>query len=290
MTKPTFRKRFGKLAIGFIGLFFIMFLFRLTYGYMTVPNGNSYDYLSDFFSSLNDVRKNYATEKHIKSSDIQYQATSASSQKYEKTATIKSKTSKFEEDTKATKDQCKTFEGVIQYEQNTGNSGSQELHLMIGIHPNKFEDFYQEILKIGSIKAKKIIKIDKTNEYRELNAQKASLQKTLTSLNELKNKGGAISDFVSLHDKILEIERQMQGIGVELGNFDTENEFCTVLFSLYEGSTEKKISFIQRAKVALEWTIQYYLTLIFALLGMAVTVFVLLLIIDKLKLMKIIQQ
>lgn len=61
-----------------------------------------------------------------------------------------------------------------------------------------------------------ITKVDKTNEYRQLNAKKASLEKTLASLNDLKNKGGAISDFVSLHEKILEIETQIQELGVDL--------------------------------------------------------------------------
>nr|GFD12335.1 hypothetical protein [Tanacetum cinerariifolium] len=100
-----------------------------------------------------------------------------------------------------------------------------------------------------------ITKVDKTNEYRQLNAKKVSIEKTLASLNELKSKGGQISDFVSLNDKILEIEEKLQELGVELGNFDAENEFCTVKFSLYEGATEKSISFIHRLKVALEWTI-----------------------------------
>ncbi len=75
----------------------------------------------------------------------------------------------------------------------------------------------------------------------------------------------------------------MQELGVELGNFDTENEFCTIRFSLYEGATEKKIGIITRIKVALEWTVKYYAILIFALLGMIAAIFILLLLIDKLK-------
>ena len=269
-------------------LFLAMFFFRLAYGYATVSSSNSYDYMNDFFSSLSNVRKNYATEKKVKSGDVAQQASRAEGQKYEKTATIKSKTSEFGKEEKAIKETTKKFSGVIQYEQNTGNKGSRELHLMIGIKPTQFDEFSEVIQKIGTIRAKQITKIDKTNEYRQLNAKKASLIKTLNSLNDLKSKGGAISDFVSLHDKILEIESQLQTTGVELGNFDTENEFCTVLFSLYEGSTERKISFIHRVKVALEWTIQFYMGLIFAMAGMALFVFILLLVIEKLKILKLI--
>jgi hypothetical protein len=174
------------------------------------------------------------------------------------------------------------------YEQNTGNKGSRQMHWLIGINPEKFDSFYVKIQGIGQVRSMEITKIDKTNEFRQLNAKKASLEKTLASLNELKSRGGAISDYVELHDKILEIETQLQELGVELGNFDTENEFCTVRFSLYEGAPDKKISFMRRLKVALEWTIKYYAVLIVSLLALVATVFILLLVIDKLKLIKMV--
>lgn len=133
------------------------------------------------------------------------------------------------------------------------------------------------------VKATEITKVDKTNEYRQLNAKKSSIEKTLQSLNDLKSKGGQITDFVSLNDKILEIEEKAQELGVELGNFDTENEFSTIKLSMYEGATEKNISFIHRVKVALEWTIKYFAIISFTTLVLSMTIFILLLVIDKLK-------
>ena len=175
----------------------------------------------------------------------------------------------------------KDFKAVVQYEKNEGKKGNREIHLLIGVNPILFDSFYIDIQKIGALKATEITKIDKTNEYRQLNAKKISLEKTLTSLNELKTRGGAISDYVALHDKILEIEKQMQELGVELGNFDSENEFCSIRFSLYEGASEKQISLLHRLKVAFEWTIQYYLMMIFGLLCLSAFIFIALLIIDK---------
>jgi hypothetical protein len=199
---------------------------------------------------------------------------------------VKSKSSQFETDENSIKTVTKNFEGVIQYEQNSGNKGSRELHLLIGINPVKFDSFYLKVQKIGSIKSTEITKIDKTNEYRQLNARKASIEKTLTSLNELKSKAGDISDYISLHDKILETESRMQELGVELGNFDTENEFCSIKFSLYEGVSKKTIGVMARIKVAFEWTIKYYAILILSLLGMGGLVLILLTMIDKLKILK----
>lgn len=288
--KQTFRQRFWKTGRWFIALFFLLLLFRLIYGYAITDMASGNDYSNNFFSSVDNLRKNYASDNNVMKmkTDVAEQASSASAQKYEKTATVKSKTTQFEKDVDDIKKMTAAFAGVIQYEENTGNKGSRQIHWLIGINPDKFDSFYLKIQRIGQVRSMEITKIDKTNEFRQLNAKKASLEKTLASLNELKTRGGAISDYVSLHDKILEIETQLQELGVELGNFDTENEFCTVRFSLYEGAPDKKISFMRRLKVALEWTIKYYAVLIISLLALVSAVFVLLLVVDKLKLIKMV--
>ena len=126
---------------------------------------------------------------------------------------------------------------------------------MIGVPPDNFDELYQELIKVGKVKNKEITKNDKTNEYKELNARKLSLEKIRFSLLELKTKNGKIEEFMELESRILEIEQQLQNLGVSLGDFDSENEFCTIKFSIYE-SQEVKIGLMQRIKVALEWTIQ----------------------------------
>ena len=279
----SFKQRLFTLIKWLAAPFLLLFLFRLLYGYLVLTAGGpGYDYSRDFFSSMGHLRKNYASEKISFKGNVQQQAEIASAQKYEKTATIKSKTAQFEKDEADVRKATGRFNGVIQYEQSLGNKGNRELHLLIGVNPASFDSFYMAVQQIGTIKATEITKVDKTNEYRQLNAKKASLEKTLASLEELKSKSGQIADYISLHDKILEIETSLQELGVELGNFNTENEFCTVRFSLYEGATEHKASLFTRVKTALEWTIKYYAVFIVSLLGLLAAAFVLLLVIDKL--------
>jgi hypothetical protein len=280
----NFKKRFWKTSKWFGGLFILLFVFRLIYGYVATDTNTGNDYSDNFFSSIDNLRKNYASEKiAMKGGDVQVASNIASNQKYEKTASMKLKTSEFDNDEKQLKAKSKSFNAVIQYEQNLGQKGNRQIHLLIGVNPNLFDSLYIELKKIGVLKATEITKVDKTNEYRQLNAKKASIEKTLQSLNDLKAKGGQIADFVALNDKILEIEEKAQELGVELGNFDTENEFCTIKLSMYEGATEKNISFIHRIKVALEWTIKYFVIIAVTTLVLSLTIFVLLLIIDKLK-------
>ena len=270
------------LTLAFIALFVCMFLLRLLYGYFATNSREGNEY-KDFFSSLNEVRKNYASEK-VMGYNVELHSNMASTQKFEKTASLKTKTTEFEKDEKLVKDKAKAFNAVIQYEQSLGQKNNRQLHVLIGVSPNLFDSFHVEIQKIGTLKGLVITKVDKTNEYRQLNAKKASIEKTLQSLNELKSKNGEIADFVTLNDKILEVEERLQSLGVELGNFDSENEFCTVKFSLYEGATEKGVSFIQRLKVAAEWTIKYYAILVFSILAITILIFLILLVVDKLKL------
>lgn len=282
----NFKTRFWKTSKWFALLFVLLFIFRLIYGYVASDNNSGGDYSDNFFGSISNVRKNYASEKMImKEGNIQASQNMASNQKFEKTASIKTKTAEFEQDEKQLKAKSKSYNAVIQYEQNLGQKGNRQIHLLIGVNPELFDSFYVDIQKIGVIKATEITKVDKTNEYRQLNAKKASIEKTLQSLNDLKAKGGQIADYVALNDRILEVEEKAQELGVELGNFDAENQLCTVKLSMYEGATEKNISFLYRIKVALEWTIKYFAVLVFTSLVMALSIFIILLIVDKLKIM-----
>ena len=281
--KTNFKVRFWKTSRWFAGLFVLLFVFRIIYGYVATDSNYNNDYSDDFFSSIDNLRKNYASEKGAMKGDVQISLNMASSQKFEKTASIKTKTSEFEKDEKTLKAKIKTYNSIIQYEQNLGQKGNRQIHLLIGVNPLIFDSLYAELQKIGVIKATEITKVDKTNEYRQLNAKKTSIEKALQNLNELKSKGGQIANFVTLNDKILEIEAQAQELGVELGNFDTENEFCTVKLSMYEGATEKNVSFIHRVKVALEWSIKYFAIVVTIMFMLVLTIFVLLLIVDKLK-------
>ncbi|WP_298394019.1 DUF4349 domain-containing protein [Flavobacterium sp.] len=279
----TFKTRFWKTSKWFVLLFILLFIFRFIYGFVATDTTTQGDYSDNFFNSIDNLRKNYASEKMIIKGDVQASSTMASNQKFEKTASIKSKTSEFEKDEKTLKARAKSYNAVIQYEQNLGQKGNRQIHLLIGVNPTLFDSLYVALQKIGTIKATEITKVDKTNEYRQLNAKKTSIEKTLQNLNDLKSKGGQIADFVALNDKILEIEEKAQELGVELGNFDTENEFCTVKLSMYEGATEKNISLFQRIKVALEWTIKYFALLTVTIFVVSLSIFVFLLIVDKLK-------
>lgn len=239
-------------------VFVLMFLLRLLYGYTQSVKSESIGDSSGFLSQIQ--QKNYASEK-TKFQMKGEAAPVASSQKYEKVAYVSSRSTSFTEDEKQLHGTIRQFGAVIQYQQESGNKGNRDLRLMIGVAPEKFDSCYYAIQKIGTIKSTSITKVDKTNEYRKLNASKVSLEKNLASLNALTSQQGKIDERIMLHEKIAEVERQLQELGVELGNFDEENEFCTIQFSMYEGAAERSVPFYSRIKTALEWTVKYYVML-----------------------------
>lgn len=286
--KIVFKKRLVRtIAILLIG-FFVLFIFRFIYGYSTGLSEVQEEYFSDFFSNLEDVKRNYASDSYKfktyqQSSPVQSQQPHEFdvNQKYEKTATIKSKSSDFDADEKKLRDHIRKQNGIIQYEENAGKRGNRSLHLLIGIPPASFDSSYTDMLKIGNIRSKEITKIDKTNEFKNLNAKKASLEITRQSLLDIKKQSGRIEEYINLQNRILEIEQELQGLGVLLGDFDEENEFCTIRFSLHEGR-EVKVSMLHRIKVAFEWTAQYYLLFVAIAAAASIFAFFFLLIIDKL--------
>jgi hypothetical protein len=292
--KLPFKKKVGRIVLITLAGFLVLFVFRFVYGYTTGMSEVREEYFSDFFANLEDVKRNYASDKYRYKEAVSSYSPGSNQlavaapesreinvdQKYEKTATVQSRSNKFEEDEKKLRNKIKGFNAIIQYEENSGKKGDRELHLLVGIPPEKFDTFYVDVLNIGKIRSKEITKIDKTNEFKNLNARKASLEITRQSLMDIKKQSGRIEEYVNLQNRILEIEQELQSLGVSLGDFDEENEFCTVRFSLVE-TYEVQISMLHRIKVAFEWAIQNYLLIICIVAAAAFFAFFLLLIIDK---------
>lgn len=281
--KQTFKKKLNKVIIWLLLIFLALFVFRLIYGYTKTFDNTPNQ--TQFFESISNTKRNYASKEYKVKSNTTNQALVKVDQKYEKIAEINTKSSEFDKEEKQSRNEINKFDAIIQFEQKSGNKGYRKLNLVIGVPPENFDSLYNQLIKVGKVQAKQITKKDKTNEYKELNAKKMSLEKIRTSLIDLKTKGGKIEEYMDLENRILEIEQQLQELGVSLGDFDDENEFCTVQFSLLEGK-ETKIGLMQRVKVALEWTVKIYLRLMTTLFFLTLFAYLLLLGIEKFKVLE----
>jgi hypothetical protein len=270
------------------GGFLLFFLFRFVYGFVTYPdyNENQQDLFLEQsnYSNSNWQRKNYASFKQ-KSSDVNQSVTI--DQKYEKKATLNTFTGTYDEDEAALRDTITSYNALVQYEDKSGLEGDRRLFLSIGVPPENFDAMIADVSKIGRLNVIQINKTDKTNEFQELNAKRDSLVKSRDSLYRLKSLNAKVEELVQLEEKILSLENLIQDLGVDLGQYDEENEFCTVDFTLTENIFKgKKIGLMQRVLVSFEWTIKYYFVTILTLFFGLLLLLVLFKLLEKLKVFK----
>ncbi len=261
---------------------------RIGYGFAVSDVAAEQNHMNGFFAGNaqndgaqqnsvdNNLRKNYASEKKKIAAGP---AVIQNKEKYEKVGSVASHSRDFVNDEKRLRGTVEQYKAIIQSEQATGLAGHRVLRLGIGVDPEKFDVLIEDVRKIGELTDIQITKSDKTNEYKNLNAKRVSQEKYRTALKALKGRGGKVTELIELENKILEIEQEIQNLGVKLGEFDEQNEFCTVRVTLVENRGAVKAGFftnlLRRIKIALEWTIRYYLMAALLLLfsGLAILVF-----------------
>jgi hypothetical protein len=276
-----FKSRFFRLCLIFCGLFFALFLARLLYGYYFYPDGRPSEARP---SGISLVDSGYAAKKNYAGS--QYTVAGQRSvvdQKYEKIASLRADSARFSEDEGKAREAVAAHNGIIQFETGLGTEGNRVLSLVVGVQPERFDSFCQALRGIGSLRSMEASKTDKTNEFLDLKAKRASLEKTRAALMDLRTRGGNIDELLKLQNRILEIEEQLQSLGVQLGDFDEVNAFCTVRFALHESvSGRSSISLRHRLSVAFIWAAEVYLGLMLALCLTMLAAFLSLLAADRL--------
>ena len=278
------RKLWRGLAVLAVG-YALLFTLRLGYGCVRYRDAADVtQQTNDWHGGSFDVgRKNYASAKvkRSKGKAISYSI----DQKYEKIADLSTTTADFKADQQRVRRAIKQHAGLVQFEQTSGLANKRRLQLAIGVEPDRFDALVNDLRQLGKLAHIRIHKADKTNDYKELNAKRISLEKARSSLIALKGQGGKVDELIRLEERILKVEEDIQNLGIQLGEFDEENEFCTVKLSLIERveRTAAAIPWYHRAKVAFEWTTLRYLQLVGILCAGLLLVFILLLALEKLR-------
>ena len=258
MTKPPIKKQLLLLFL----MFTLLLVARLIFGYITYPDG--YQSRNTGFGSIGDfelARKNYASNKTAKGSMSQ-SSTTAVDQKYEKVGSLANSTDEYEKNETALYTLIKDEDLMIQLENKSGLPDARKLNIALGVIPDKFDATIEQLKQIGTVRRIQIDKKDKTNEYKKLEAKRVSLQKARESLIALKQTGGDVKDMIELTNRLLVIENDIQDLGVSLGEFDENNEFCTVKFVLMEvrKPVYKKLSLTHRLHVAAVWATKVFIS------------------------------
>jgi hypothetical protein len=199
------------------------------------------------------VRKaNYATERILVP---QGPAQQVLDQKYERVADIRSSSSDFDADSKRIRAIAAAASAIVQRENANGLPGSRVLALSLGVVPAAFDSTVESLRAVGKIKSITSSKTDRTADFMALEAKRSSLEKTRDGLKALRRTGAALSDLVALESKILEIEGQVQELGVSLGDFSENNSFCTIDVALQEAAPRGAGRILTAALDSLGWAV-----------------------------------
>lgn len=256
----TFWRAFFIAVVVFLMLFGARFAYRL---YQPAANSGVYGY-GDSAPAFEMSRKNYASEKTKPSNAPSLGDT----QKFEKVASLAQVSRAFEEDLAALRALIGSQKGIVQYEKSRGLPGRRVIDLGIGVPPAEFDAFVATAQKVGRVISIEVQKNDKTNEYLELKAKRASLEKSRTSIEALTAIEASVDERLKIQTRLTEIEEQLQALGVALGDFDAQNEFCTVKLTLSEVAAPTPVSLAKRLFDAFDWTVRAYVWLGLGLLAM----------------------
>ena len=219
-------------------LFALLFTLRLVSKLSPTHSSPGQGYNFNQKMSQNDsssFRKgNYASERIVVRQGSGQQVVD---QKYERIADMRATSRNFDSDVVRLREIATKVDAVIQRENAFGLAGSRTLSLALGIVPANFDSTVEAVRRVGKLDSISVTKTDRTTDFKALEAKRLSLEKARDGLKALRTAGAALSDLVALETKILEIEGQIQELGVSLGDYTEANSFCTIEFSLSEDSS-----------------------------------------------------
>jgi len=270
MAVNAVKRAFGALA----ALFLLIFICRAAYDLLTFDNADIVENYNIYYSGENagmSVR-NYASLKvDVQPGGAGGAGPAAFDQKYEKIANISTKTLRYDADMERVGAVLTENRAVVQMENSRGLAGSRRVDMIVGVRPESFDAVKSALQNIGRITSTSTVINDKTYEYRQMMADKETLERRKASYAELRKLGGGIPEMLQLEDKIIEVESQIQQQLIGLGEYSDENALCTINFSMYEGS---EAGFGRKIWNALKWSASVYAAIIGMLILTALAAFI----------------
>jgi hypothetical protein len=248
----------SRLALAAVGLYLALVAIGLaTQSRRSSATFQTYPANFDQSEGAGAMRKNYASTKQM--SPVPAGQPLGNTQKYEKIASLTQRSTKFDDDKAALDGAIAVHLGVVQLERGSGLAGQRVLHLGIGVPADKFDAFITTARSIGKTVMITTVKNDKTNDYLQLRAKRATLEKTRAALEGLQGVGGSIDERINVQQRLTEIEDKIQELGVSLGDFDGQNELCTVRLTLEEAKPLVQASMLSVLAAALQWATLVYI-------------------------------
>jgi hypothetical protein len=193
---------------------------------------------------------------------------------YEKLAQLTSATAAFDADAGRIRQAVADHKASISSERAAGVAPGRVLALGIGVHPDRFDALLHELSGVGQIGSITVQQQDRTGDFRRQHAQRQSLKKHQEALLKLRGaKTLSVDETLKLEQRILEAEKEIQFLGVQLGDLLDKEPSYNLFVTLQEyqpGSRhDPSFTFPRRLGHAALWALGWWVV---AVLGLAAVV------------------
>jgi hypothetical protein len=163
-------------------------------------------------------------------------------QVHEKHAQLATGTTTFDDDAAEVRKSLAEHQATVFNEKNGGLAPERRLTLEIGVHPDRFDALVEQLRHIAHLDTVNVQQRDRTGEFRRLHAQRQSLKKYQESILKLRaGKNPTIDESLKLEQRAQEIEKELQALGVQLGDLLGKESFYLVSLTLFEYQPGSKL-------------------------------------------------
>jgi hypothetical protein len=184
-------------------------------------------------------------------------------QVYEKTAQLSSGTPAFTDDEGRIRSATASFQAAVFNERMTGIAPHRFLSLGIAVRPERFDPLLEELGGVGQLRSITVQQQDRTADFRRLHAQRQSLKKHLEAILKLRDAGKlSVEEALKLEQKVLEVEKEVQAVGVQLGDLLNKEPSYNLFVTLQEfppGSWgDRTFTFSRRLASGFLWALGWW--------------------------------
>jgi len=256
------KKGLAVLVLGFLALVLCRFFYSFT---IPVENlGRVRRGITAGLGELESLSYNRASMSNLMElsdsfDSLQQQGKLSLLEVFEKTATLRSETEAFESDKERVFGIIKDHKAAVKYEQGRGLAPQRSLDLGIAVSVAAFDDVVAALRKVGRLGSFAVTKKDRTQEFRSLFSTKQSQEKYIEALQALRKVKGDVEHFIKLEKEILDTQKAIESLGIQLGDFAQKESFCNITFSLWERQVVIRYSLALRLFDSVAWSVACYM-------------------------------
>jgi hypothetical protein len=182
---------------------------------------------------------------------------------FEKNAHLSLRSTTFSSDEELVRQAISAQQAMIFSETASGIAPDRSLALGIRVHPDRYDALLHDLSQVGQLGSITAQLRDRTDEFRRLHAQRQSLRTHQDAILKLRGSGKlSVEEALKLEQKLLEIDKENQSIGVHLGELLDREPSYNLFLTLKEyqpGSRlDRSFTLARRLGSGLLWALGWW--------------------------------